>query len=76
MTRDTRREAPFGRISWGEDNTFVGAGGNNLKDRSAETVIRYNMIEGGNRQRDPVGLRRLAAFLWIQSFIQRLSQLS
>jgi PKD repeat protein len=31
-----------------------GAGGNNLKDRSAGTVIRYNMIEGGNRQLDLV----------------------
>lgn len=32
----------------------AGAGGNNLKDRSAGTVIRYNMIEGGNRQLDLV----------------------
>jgi len=32
----------------------VGAGGNNLKDRSAGTVIRYNWIEGGNRQLDLV----------------------
>jgi hypothetical protein len=31
-----------------------GAGGNNLKDRSAGTVIRYNWIEGGNRQIDLV----------------------
>jgi parallel beta-helix repeat protein len=31
-----------------------GAGGNNLKDRSAGTVIRYNWIEGGNRQLDLV----------------------
>src|SRR5206468_9474175 len=31
-----------------------GAGGNNLKDRSAGTVIRYNFIEGGNRQLDLV----------------------
>ncbi|MBI4775236.1 MAG: polysaccharide-degrading enzyme [Deltaproteobacteria bacterium] len=29
-------------------------GGNNLKDRSAGTVIRYNWIEGGNRQLDLV----------------------
>ncbi|MBN1866534.1 polysaccharide-degrading enzyme [Candidatus Sumerlaeota bacterium] len=29
-------------------------GGNNLKDRSAGTVIRYNYIEGGNRQLDLV----------------------
>ena len=35
--------------------TAVGAGeGNNLKDRSAGTVIRYNWIEGGNRQLDLV----------------------
>jgi len=32
----------------------VGAGGNNLKDRSAGTVIRYNWIESGNRQLDLV----------------------
>jgi hypothetical protein len=31
-----------------------GADGNNLKDRSAGTVIRYNWIEGGNRQLDLV----------------------
>ncbi|MGH9723368.1 MAG: right-handed parallel beta-helix repeat-containing protein [Bryobacteraceae bacterium] len=31
-----------------------GAGGNNLKDRSAGAVIRYNWIEGGNRQLDLV----------------------
>jgi hypothetical protein len=31
-----------------------GALGNNLKDRSAGTVIRYNWIEGGNRQLDLV----------------------
>lgn len=30
------------------------AGGNNLKDRSAGLVIRYNWIEGGNRQLDLV----------------------
>ncbi len=29
-------------------------GGNNLKDRSAGTVVRYNWIEGGNRQLDLV----------------------
>jgi hypothetical protein len=29
-------------------------GGNNLKDRSTGTVIRYNWIEGGNRQLDLV----------------------
>jgi PKD repeat protein len=32
----------------------AGAGGNNLKDRSAGAVIRYNWIEGGNRQLDLV----------------------
>ena len=31
-----------------------GASGNNLKDRSAGTIIRYNWIEGGNRQLDLV----------------------
>jgi hypothetical protein len=31
-----------------------GAGGTNLKDRSAGTVVRYNLIEGGNRQLDLV----------------------
>ncbi len=31
-----------------------GAGGNNLKDRSAGTVIRYNFIQGGNRLMDLV----------------------
>ncbi|MFZ5477759.1 MAG: right-handed parallel beta-helix repeat-containing protein [Myxococcota bacterium] len=31
-----------------------GCDGNNLKDRSAGTVIRYNRIEGGNRQIDLV----------------------
>jgi len=31
-----------------------GCGGNNLKDRSAGTIIRYNWIENGNRQLDLV----------------------
>jgi hypothetical protein len=31
-----------------------GCGGNNLKDRSAGTVVRYNWIESGNRQLDLV----------------------
>ncbi len=31
-----------------------GADGNNLKDRSAGLVVRYNWIEGGNRQLDLV----------------------
>jgi len=33
---------------------IAGAGGNNLKDRSAGTVIRYNWIDSGNRQLDLV----------------------
>lgn len=32
----------------------VGCPGNNLKDRSAGLVVRYNWIEGGNRQLDLV----------------------
>jgi len=32
----------------------AGAQGNNLKDRSAGLVVRYNWIEGGNRQLDLV----------------------
>src|SRR5688572_12532213 len=32
----------------------AGAGGNNLKDRSAGLVVRYNWIEGANRQLDLV----------------------
>ena len=32
----------------------AGCDGNNLKDRSAGTVVRYNWIEGGNRQLDLV----------------------
>jgi hypothetical protein len=35
-------------------NPLAGAGGNNLKDRSAALVIRYNWIEGGNKQLDLV----------------------
>ncbi|MEZ5472113.1 MAG: hypothetical protein R3E90_10050 [Marinicella sp.] len=41
-----------------EGNRFgalrAGAGGNNLKDRSAGLVVRYNWIEDGNRQLDLV----------------------
>ncbi len=33
---------------------LAGANGNNLKDRSAGLVVRYNWIEGGNRQLDLV----------------------
>jgi Right handed beta helix region len=32
----------------------AGASGNNLKDRSAGTIVRYNWIESGNRQLDLV----------------------
>lgn len=32
----------------------TGAGGNNLKDRSAGLIVRYNWIDGGNRQLDLV----------------------
>lgn len=32
----------------------AGCDGNNLKDRSSGTIIRYNWIEGGNRQLDLV----------------------
>ena len=32
----------------------TGAGGNNLKDRSAGLIVRYNWIENGNRQLDLV----------------------
>jgi hypothetical protein len=32
----------------------AGAGGNSLKDRSAGLVVRYNWLEGGNRQFDLV----------------------
>ena len=34
--------------------TKSGAGGNNLKDRSAGLIVRQNWIEGGNRQLDLV----------------------
>lgn len=39
----------------------AGCGGNNLKDRSSGTVIRYNWIEGGNRQLDLVDSAALSA---------------
>ncbi len=35
-----------------------GCPGNNLKDRSAGLVVRYNWIEGGNRQLDLAGVGR------------------
>jgi len=41
--------------------TFPGAGGNNLKDRSAGLVVRYNWIEGANRQLDLVNAEDSAA---------------
>ena len=37
-----------------------GAGGNNLKDRSAGLVVRYNWIEDGNRQLDLVDSAKFA----------------
>jgi len=36
------------------DRLRAGAGGGNLKDRSAGTIVRYNWIEGGGRQLDLV----------------------
>ncbi|HEY6559088.1 MAG TPA: right-handed parallel beta-helix repeat-containing protein [Polyangiaceae bacterium] len=39
----------------------AGCSGNNLKDRSAGTVIRYNFIESGNRQLDLVESGTFAA---------------
>ena len=36
------------------DRYAAGVLGNNLKDRSSGTIIRYNWIEGGNRQLDLV----------------------
>lgn len=38
-----------------------GARGNNLRDRSAGTVVRYNWIEGGNRELDLVDAEDSAA---------------
>lgn len=38
-----------------------GCDGNNLKDRSASTVVRYNWIEGGNRQLDLVDSSHLSS---------------
>ena len=47
-----------------------GAGGNNLKDRSAGLVVRYNWIEGGNRQLDLVDSSALAALpAYRQTFV-------
>ena len=37
-----------------------GAGGNNLKDRSAGLIVRYNWIEDGNRQLDLVDSAKFA----------------
>lgn len=39
-----------------------GCGGNNLKDRSSGTIIRYNWIESGNRQLDLVETGHAAIF--------------
>jgi hypothetical protein len=41
----------------------AGCDGNNLKDRSAGTVIRYNWIESGNRQLDLVDAEDSAALV-------------
>jgi len=41
----------------------AGATGNNLKDRSSGCVVRYNLIEGGNRQVDLVDAAGGAAIL-------------
>ena len=38
----------------------LGAGGNNLKDRSAGLIVRYNWIEDGNRQLDLVDSAKFA----------------
>jgi hypothetical protein len=50
-----------------------GAGGNNLKDRSAGTIVRYNWIEGGNRQLDLVDAEDSVAIrtdpLYAQTFV-------
>ena len=46
--------------------------GNNLKDRSAGTIIRYNWIEGGNRQLDLVDSDYAAFYadsLYRQTFV-------
>ena len=37
-----------------------GAGGNNLKDRSAGLIVRYNWVEDGNRQLDLVDSAKFA----------------
>ncbi len=45
-------ELPFNTIALGR--FAAGANGNNLKDRSAGFIARYNWIEGGNRNFDLV----------------------
>ncbi len=45
-------------------------GGNNLKDRSAGLVVRYNWIEGGNRQLDLVDAEGNAAIVNDPSYRQ------
>jgi hypothetical protein len=50
-----------------------GCGGNNLKDRSSGTVIRYNWIESGNRQLDLVDAEGSAEIVndpaYLQTFV-------
>jgi hypothetical protein len=50
----------------------AGAGGNNLKDRSAGLVVRYNWIEGGNRQLDLVDAEDSDALVNHPSYHQTL----
>lgn len=48
----------------------AGAGGNNLKDRSAGLVVAYNWIEGGNRQLDLVDAEDSAVLVNHPSYSQ------
>lgn len=47
-----------------------GCSGNNLKDRSSGTVIRYNWIESGNRQMDLVDAEGSAAIVADPAYLQ------
>jgi parallel beta-helix repeat protein len=47
-----------------------GCDGNNLKDRSSGTVIRYNWIEGGNRQMDLVDAEGSAEIVAEPAYLQ------
>ena len=53
-TTPTPRRSASSTSSTASAPLRAGAGGNNLKDRSAGLVVRYNWIEGGNRQLDLV----------------------